>query len=270
MRAKSDEADHLHVASLCLRQDSKRFEAYHDTFVKQMRALGVPVIVVLTNSLEDSGELEDHVRRVVGASVPIINILARARKVGSYELPAHGLPDLLEATVAMLPEGRRSALIAAQVISASLKDKQATKAIAAAAAAAVTAAMTPVPGADLIAISGVQATLMAHLDKLAGVESAGVMHYAKLAGAALARSGGTRLFALVSAQALKLLPGLGTMAGDALAAGVAGTMTTALGIGYWTAAQLAARSSTAVGPDELFRSYQEEMAKRRRPDAAAA
>jgi len=88
--------------------------------------------------------------------------------------------------------------------------------------AALGAAVVPLPVADILAISGVQILMLRALN---GAYARRTVYFDEMTGTAVAALAG---FALWGSLA-KLVPGLGTLAGGAIQAGIAGTATYALG-----------------------------------------
>jgi uncharacterized protein (DUF697 family) len=89
--------------------------------------------------------------------------------------------------------------------------------------AALGAAVVPLPVADILAISGVQILMLRALN---GAYARRTVYFDEMIGTAVAALAG---FALWGSLA-KLVPGLGTLAGGAIQAGIAGTATYALGM----------------------------------------
>lgn len=124
---------------------------------------------------------------------------------------------LRNAILDILKEGEKDILFAKQ-----LKDKSSTanKWIISAATSAAAIGAAPIPGADIIPITGIQVSLMVKLATL--YEKPLTMGRAKeLAISSLAGNLGKGLFR----QAMKFIPGAGSIAG----AGIAGSMTLSLG-----------------------------------------
>ena len=255
MRASPDEADQLHMVWLCVEQSVGRFETAHESFVNRLKADGVPLIVVVTKSIDDPGALESSIRAMVGANVPIVNVLAEEKASRAGAIPIQGLDDLLEQTSRLISDARRQALAAAQIVSWDHKNRQARRIINSAAVLAAGSSLVPVPGGQILTLTALQGKLMHDLDVLAGAAPHSLMKYAKMAGLTAARSGGLKLFQLAVAQAVKVLPGVGTAAGAAIGAGVGGAITGALGYAYWEAAKLAVKSGKLMTADDFADAY---------------
>jgi uncharacterized protein (DUF697 family) len=228
------ESDQIHVAWYCVRASDNRFEEAEADFIRHLHALGLPVILVLTQVPSRGDEyhadaiaLADYIS---GLDLPLawkrpIFVMARGDDfVGQSE---HGLNDLLDATFRVAPEGVEAALIAAQKIDLNRKRKHAQTAIAAAAGAAAVAGAVPIPFADAALLVPIQMSLMASVSAIYGV---------KLDTAALSATVATSVATAAGRSAvgglLKLIPGAGTIVGGAISAGVASTFTFAIGYAW--------------------------------------
>ncbi len=92
---------------------------------------------------------------------------------------------------------------------------------------AMTAAIVPVPVADIGAITAVEIDMLRALTKIYGLDWKEGLAL-KAVGIAAAIAVGTGIWA----SALKILPGIGTVAGGAIQMGIAGTVCYALGKTY--------------------------------------
>lgn len=137
------ESEHVHVAWYCVRAGSRRFQDSEESFVRKLDDLGLPVVLVLTqspatadmttNGADTSGitaeqanavELATDIRRrrlpIVEGKVYPVNAVADQWMA----VPAHGLDELLAETSRVAPIGVRSALAAAQVVNRRQKQRQ--------------------------------------------------------------------------------------------------------------------------------------------------
>lgn len=256
LRFRESAHEQLHIAWLCVDQGTARFEANHERFVRFSAEIGLPLLVIVTKSLEEPGEFEERIREVVGTGVPVLNVLAQAKitKVGT--IPTFGLDEVVGLTEELLPLARRQALIAAQVVSWGRKDAEASKVINRYSAAAGAMGLSPIPGSQLIALSAIQAKMLADLDGLAGAAKNTMLHYTKLTAAALAERGGARLVELGVAQVLKFIPGVGTGIGALLGAGVAASLTSALGHAHWLGAKKQSRDAQMLDEAAYAREFE--------------
>lgn len=132
-------ADQIHVIWYCIRAGDRRIQDAEARFVREVAGLGIPVLLVMTQTPllpggvvhADAAALADSIRALrlpAWGDVHCIN----AKGDDFVGVPPFGLEGLLQATGEAAPAGVRSALAAAQVISAQQKRQQAAQRIAAA------------------------------------------------------------------------------------------------------------------------------------------
>lgn len=219
--------DRLHLAWLCISERSARVEKAEKQVAKMCSEHGVPVIVVVTQAFGKE-EFVTAIRELIPEAKAIVPLMAEAEKIPPF--PAYGLPQLVKETERFLPHAVENAFIAAQQVDIDSKRSIATKLAIVAASGAMAAAFIPIPlagTAGLIAsnasmVAGIAATMGVVMDRKSILALA-----ASLAGGLAASSGGR----LLLGEALKLLPGAGTVAGTVVEASVAGATTYGLGIG---------------------------------------
>lgn len=247
-------AEQVHVVWYCVRGMDRRFEPFEADFVRHLDALGLPVVVVLTQVPRrpdgvlhpDALALAEH---VTDLGLPIVD----GHPYPTYALEdpfsgqsSYGLMELLGATFRSAPEAVHAALTAAQQIDHRRKAAQARRFVAGAAAAAAGVAATPIPFSDAAVLVPLQLGMMARIAQLyqVPVDRAALMAVASTTAATQAgRASVTGL--------LKLIPGAGTVAGGAIGAGVASSFTYAMGEAWLTVVQRAAEGKLA-GIDGLL------------------
>ena len=110
-------------------------------------------------------------------------------------------------------------------------NEKAENAVAVAVAATAATGAIPIPFADAPLLIGEQVTLMATICGIYGmdIEKDGLK---MLATAAIGVGGATFVGKTVASNLLKLLPGIGSVAGGAISAGTAGVITFAMGMAF--------------------------------------
>ncbi|MBP0443433.1 50S ribosome-binding GTPase [Roseomonas sp. SSH11] len=228
------EEDRLHLAWLCIDAAGERVEPADIDLARLLAAQGVPVIVVLTKAWGED-RLSDSVRSLIPEARAVLRVVAAPRLFPSgARVEARGLEALVEATVAALPEGRRAAAAAANLVSLAPKIAEAEAAVNAHAKVAAALAATPIPFADAALIFGVQAKMIVDVTVRMGTPAEEMplkAVTAALLGPAAAGMGG-RVAARAIGTLLKFIPGLGSVAGGAVNAAVAYGLTMALGQAY--------------------------------------
>jgi uncharacterized protein (DUF697 family)/GTPase SAR1 family protein len=228
--SQQDPQAHIHVAWLCIAEGSRRVEDAELSLVKQL-ATHIPVIVVITTAVADAGfkktvqELMPEARNVVR-----INSLPQPLD-GGLTIPQHGLQDLVEITMEVMPDGQKNAFAAAQRVALQQKVNQAHKVVAAAATAAATAAAVPVPFSDALAIVPVQISMLAGISACFGLDVSKGFLGTVVSGSFSSLAGTLGGRAAVGAL-LKFFPGIGSVAGGVVSATVATTLTVAFGEAY--------------------------------------
>jgi len=223
--------EQIHVAWYCVRGMDRRFEDTEAEFIKRLDELGLPVIVVLTQVPMREGRYHPDAvmlaEQIAAKGLPITGggaFLTYAKADEFAGQPAHGLHAVLDATFRVAPEGVQGALTAAQEIDLVRKGKEAQKHIAVAATSAAAAAASPIPFSDAAMLVPIQLGMMAKIAQIYKIkfERAALM---AIASTTVATQAGRATFTGL----LKMVPGVGTLAGGAIGAGVASSFTFAMG-----------------------------------------
>jgi uncharacterized protein (DUF697 family)/GTP-binding protein EngB required for normal cell division len=234
-RRSRDQSEQIHVAWYCLRAASGRFVDADAEIVEALHDVGVPVIVVLTQVARRDGRLHPaalelahsiEARRLPLAPEGRVSfVMALPDDFEGHE--RHGLEDLLDATFRVAPEGVHRALIAGQVIDLERKEKASRTIVRAASGAAATAGAVPIPFSDAATLVPIQIGMFAGVTVTYGLPiSKGT--FVTLAGAVLSYGGLTTAGKYLVTNLLKFVPG-GNVAGGAIRASVAGTLTLTAG-----------------------------------------
>lgn len=241
-----DDSDIPHIGWVCIKASSDRVEDRDLTLIGLLAERNIPAVVVFTRV---TGKAE---REFVKEAQLIIdkeykNFLRGAYvSVNSvpYEIDedmvvkVKGLESLIEATEARFPEGKKSAknaFLKAQRLKiekrlTSMKEG-ARKVVHVASAAAGTAGASPIPGSDAPIIAAIQSTMIYKINTEFELDADNSKMTSVLTGilgvTAIAQVGK----ALVS-NALKFIPGAGTLIGGAISATTAIAITEAVGHAY--------------------------------------
>jgi uncharacterized protein (DUF697 family)/GTP-binding protein EngB required for normal cell division len=227
-RASSGKTDdRVHILWLCIAEPGGRVEKGEEQLLAVCERHRIPTIVVLTKAI-GKGSFEFTVKELLPGAKKVIRILAE--KWNGHHGP-FGLEHLIQATTDLLPEETRNAFDAAQRIIVEHKRNRALEEVAAAATAAATAALVPVPVADAAAVLAVNIGMIARVSVIMGVQLS-MDNIKTIAGSMLAAMATTSGGRLISAQILKLIPGVGDVAGSVIMAAIAGSTTYGLGCCY--------------------------------------
>lgn len=232
-RKHDDPSKHIHVAWICILEDSRRVEdaeiLLHEALAKEM-----PVIGVITKQRADNG-FRSEVQKLLPQCSNVVQVRALAEHLDDdVKLPTKGLETLVEVTVGAVPNGAKRAFAAVQKVHIETKKTEARKIIATAAAASGTAGVSPIPFSDALIIAPIQITMIAKITSVFGVSLTNTM-LTSLVGSAVGVSGASFAGRAVVSNLLKMLPGVGTVAGAAISGTTAVALTTALGEAYLAA-----------------------------------
>lgn len=228
--SRTDEGEHIHVAWVCIAEDSRRVEEA-EVELTEMLSKFVPVVGVITKARSDKGFRGKFLRLL-----PQAKNVVRVRAIhevfdDGYSLPPMNLEKLLELTMELFPEGHRSALAAAQKADLALKRNRARKIVAVAASTAFGIGTVPIPLSDAVPLVSVQVGMLAQISAVYGLSfSSGFLStlVASTVGGAVTSLTGR----LIVGSLLKLFPGVGSVAGGAIAGGTAAALTTSFGETY--------------------------------------
>ncbi len=227
--------EQIHFAWYCVRANDRRFEDAEADFIKQLDDLGLPVICVLTQvPRKSSGEYHQDAlalkESIESRGLPIFGskvLMTMAAADDFTNLPQHGLKELLDATSRGVPEGVEKALAAAQKIDMNRKWNDALLIAGGASTAAATAGAVPIPFADAAVLVPIQLGMMGGIAVVYDIDIDKATIAATAATAVAAGAGRAAVGGL-----LKLIPGVGWLAGGAINAAVAGGFTMAMGTAW--------------------------------------
>jgi uncharacterized protein (DUF697 family)/GTP-binding protein EngB required for normal cell division len=260
----ADPMNHVHVAWLCISEDSRRVEEGESKVADMFSRHGVPVIAVITKVRSDNG-----FRAEVQRLLPTARNVARVRALGDQDdegnlIKPKGLDDLVMATSEVVPEGQRTAFAAAQRVSLDLKKTRAHVVVMGAAATAAAIGAAPIPFSDAVLLVPVQVGMLASISAVFGLPvSKGFL--STLLGSAVTALGATFAGRAIVGGILKLLPALGWVAGGAISAATAAAMTTAFGETYIAAlsALFAASPNELPAADDVAAAFKREITRRK-------
>lgn len=227
----ADPSEHIHVVYYCVRAGDHRFEPAEADFVRGLHDLGLPVFLVLTQvHAKDGNYRPEHMKFaqfLYEQGLPVFlgrPFLTAALPDAALGYDAHGVRELVEATYQAAPEAAQMALAAAQVVDRGLKLKAAKARIKMAAGLAASVGAAPIPFSDAALIVPIQTGMMASISQIYQVPMD-----ASLAAGLAASTAATNMGRSLAANALKLVPGAGSVVGSAVSASVASSFTIAMG-----------------------------------------
>ena len=254
-----DAARHLHVAWLCIGEDSRRVED-GDLEVAEMLSRYMPVVGVITKARSDQG-----FRAEVERLLPQVRNVMRVRALAETDDEGHtlqprGLVELVDLTMELVPEAHRNAFAAAQRVSIEQKRKRAHGLVMAAATTAAAIGATPLPFADAALLVPTQVAMLAGVSGVFGLPLTEAF-LSTLVSASLTGLGATFTGQSVVSGLLKLVPGAGTLVGGLISASVAATLTTLFGQAYVAVLSrlMAQRAGELPSAEEVARAFKEEL-----------
>jgi uncharacterized protein (DUF697 family) len=220
----------------------------------------MPVVVVITTATSDNG-----FSAAVKAEFPFAANVIRVNSVESrldddVVVPVKGLKELVSLTADLIPEGQQRAFAAAQKISMDLKVSQANKVVALAATTAGAIGATPIPFSDAISIIPVQISMLAGISVAFGLKLDEAFLGSLVAGTFTASAGTAAGKALVGSL-LKMIPGVGSLAGGLISGAVAATVTTTFGTSYIAVLRLLLEESPdkELSGEEVAKAFKEKL-----------
>jgi len=227
--------EQIHAAWYLVRWSDRRFEQGQEQFVRELAALGLPVIVVLTQVPNRDGQVHpealEFAQYIEGLDLPISPhgrvLLTNALADPFSGSPVYGLQNLLDVTYEVIPAAAEAALTAAQVLDVGRKKKAVAAIINQAVVVAAGVGATPIPFADAALLVPNQVTMIARITAAYGLPPSRSRALAT-AGSVILTGGATMAGRYAVTSLLKFVPG-GAIAGSAISATVAGALTKAVG-----------------------------------------
>ena len=120
-----DPFDRIHALWYCIGSESNRYQSAELEFIKDLHAIGVPFIIILTKCIGAEDEVnafEAQIREINKKSglndIEVIQVLAKDYKVRGYPpVKAFGLDALVDITLKKLPDFIKGGFVAAQKVS---------------------------------------------------------------------------------------------------------------------------------------------------------
>jgi uncharacterized protein (DUF697 family) len=259
--ARPRPVEHLHVAWVCVSEDGRRVEE-GEIRLHALLAGHMPVLGVVTKARADQG-FRAEVQRLLPLARNVVRVRALAEEDDEGNvLRPRGLPELVDATMEIVPEGQRNALAAAQRVSVEQKVRRARGVVAASAATAAGIGAAPIPFSDSVLLVPMEVGMLAGITAVFGLPlDRGFL--TTLIGSALGGGGASLAGRAILSGLLKLVPGAGSAAGGAIAAATAASLTTAVGEAYIRAlVLLTAREGGPPSEREIAEAFGAELSRR--------
>ncbi len=232
----------IHAVWYVVRWSDRRFENAQAEFIRALRAMGLPVLIVMTQvpALEKHNDIVIHPEAVefseyissIGLPTQVDGdiYLTNALPDPFTQSVVFGLVELVAATHQVIPEAVANALTAAQQVDVRQKKEAAAAVIKQAALVAGGIGAVPIPIADAALLVPHQVAMIARITAIYGLPQSKVRALS-IAGAAILTGGATQAGRYAVTQMLRFVPG-GQIAGSAISATVAASLTRAIGIAW--------------------------------------
>ena len=262
----------IHCIWYCINTASNRVEPEEIEWIRQLSQANqitqVPIIIVLTQSF--SKKNADALRKALLEEnldvVQIVPVLADDYEIDeTYTAKAFGLDVLIKVMGEALPEELMDTLQNVQIVALDEKKRRAHAAVATASLAAVGIGATPIPFDDAFVLIPTQIGMIATITVIFGFDVNKSIITALLS-STLGSGGATLLGKTIVGHLLKLIPGVGTVAGGFITATAAGAITAALGEAYITVMEMVFKGemsiadlSTQKGKDTMSSLFKESL-----------
>lgn len=237
-KKSGDMNEAIHCIWYCISTPSHRFEQAEVDFLREFcektSKYEVPIIIIMTQSYAKK-ETDDLKREIEKENLPVVKvipILAEDYSIDEeYVVKAKGLKSLTETMVQILPAKIEKTFVSIQQVNMDLKKNKAHVVVATAAVAAAGTGAAPIPFSDAALLVPAQITMLAKITSVFGVpiEKTAIT---TIVTSTIGIGGATVLGKTVVANALKFIPGVGSVVGGVISGATAAALTAALGEAY--------------------------------------
>ena len=245
-------SESIHCIWYCVSTPSHRFEEAEVEFIKKFldeaNEFCVPVIIVLTQSYskKDAKALMSEIEKENLNVVQVVPVLAQDVDIDEdYIIKGYGLDTLIDIVNNVIPEALRNTLAAVQKANLKMKLRKANAIVATAAAAAAATGAIPIPFTDAAVLVPEQIGMIASITAVFGIPIEKATLTALLS-ATIGTVGTTVMGKTVVSGLLKMIPGVGTVAGGVISASVAAALTAALGEAYIAIMMMVSKGEMSV------------------------
>ena len=246
----NDEAPH--VAWLCIKESSRRVEERENDLINIAKEFGIPTVIVFTDMQDENGieffemakkKLDEQHKDFIKDRYVRVNSVPYSFR--GIPVPASGLEELINWTEDCFTDGQENtkkqrqnhieALRKAQEVDMQKKlnamIESARKKVHIASGVAATVGASPIPGSDAPLIAAVQSRLIYTLNSEFEVDEDNNKAVAMITGV-LGATAIAQVGKAIVSNALKFIPGVGTLVGGAISASTAAVLTQAVGQAY--------------------------------------
>lgn len=261
----SDEA--IHLVYYAIHAQSNRIEDNEIEIIKRL-AEKVPVIIVLTQSIGEQAEAFEKVIKELDLPIAGINrVMAEPFRINKdVTIDRFGLDDLVDDSFKVIPDTYHEAFNNVQQANINRKIKAARNWTIGYIATTFGVGFTPIPFADASALVPLQITMLAHITAIFGVnlDKATIV---SLIAAVGGTGSATYVGRSIVSNAMKAIPGVGTIVGGLISGATAATVTSTLAFSYIEVLAIMAKldaDDIELTPKQLRKLMKERFEKRMR------
>lgn len=237
--ASKDANDAIHCIWYCINVEGNRtFDNSEVQWLKEFTAENkvtqVPIIAVLTQAVPKTkaAEMKTKVEKENLDIVKVVPVLAQDMDFdGEYTAKAYGLDRLIDVMAEVLPEQLQHTLQNVQKVSLESKKRASHAVVATTAAGAFGEGFAPIPFSDAALLIPTQVAMIGGITAIFGMDIS-KSFLTSFVSATIGGAGATVLGKTIVSNLLKLIPGVGTLAGGMISGATAALLTTALGEAY--------------------------------------
>lgn len=233
-QGSDDPDDHIHIAWICITAASDRVEEAEVDLLNKINSYNIPSIVVLTKTINSKSPFIEEARKILLGANAVIPIRAEPEDIEGIKIPAMGIDKLINETYKLLPDAKKrayaNALSNKHKKSLDIRKKQALFEVNIAVALAGASGATPIPFSQAFVLVPIQVGMLAKISQTFGMEVNSVMLSTLVT--SLVGSGSATFIGRTIVSGLLKLTGVGALAGSAIAATTAASLTKVLGNTY--------------------------------------
>ncbi|MDR7345413.1 uncharacterized protein (DUF697 family)/GTP-binding protein EngB required for normal cell division [Pantoea alhagi] len=234
-----------HLGWMCIDSSGARIEPRDIELISILKEHNIPIVVVFTKTLGEETsafiteaiiEIDTHHGNYIGGKYVQVN--SAERKILGFSVPVSGLDELVDISFKALPEakkGAKQALKKAQMVKMGERleamKNGSRNIVHGASAAAGAVGASPIPGSDAPLIAAVQSGMIYKINSEFELDTSTSTSMSVVAGI-LSITAVAQVGKAVVSNALKFIPGVGSVIGGAISAATAIAITQAVGHAY--------------------------------------
>lgn len=234
-RSGGDEGEYIHAIWYCINAQSNRLEEVEEELIKLLsQEVEVPIFLVLTQCFQNK-QAQEFIHALENMNMDIkgiIPVMAEDFEIMPGQvMHAYGLDRLVEMTYREIPESVQKGFVNAQKVSIAAKEKAARKWVKAYIASTFATGFSPIPGSDAPLLATQQVAMLAHITAIFGLTLDKAV-ITTVVSSLLGSGAATLAGKTIVSNLLKLIPGVGTIAGGMISGSTAAVLTASMAEAY--------------------------------------